>query len=74
MDLATVQYKEKIVEMRVLREMNRHGVEAMRSKIGMKSNISSETFQGTFHISPAMEISTYQTSSPAVWGECLLYH
>lgn len=39
MDLATVQYKEKIVRMRVLREMNRHGAEAMRSKIGMKSNI-----------------------------------
>ncbi|URE49529.1 hypothetical protein MUK42_25421 [Musa troglodytarum] len=39
MDLATVQLKEKIVRMRVLREMNRHRVEAMCSKIGMKRNI-----------------------------------
>ncbi|PKA57584.1 hypothetical protein AXF42_Ash018559 [Apostasia shenzhenica] len=39
MGLATVQSKEKIVRMKVLREMNRSGVEAMRSKIGMKSNV-----------------------------------
>lgn len=37
--LATVQSKEKIVRMKVLREMNRNGVEAMRSKIGMKNNV-----------------------------------
>ncbi|KAM0943319.1 putative transcription factor C2H2 family [Dioscorea sansibarensis] len=39
MGLATVQSREQIVRMKVLREMNRNGVEAMRSKIGMKSNI-----------------------------------
>ncbi|XP_008776891.1 cytoplasmic 60S subunit biogenesis factor REI1 homolog 1-like [Phoenix dactylifera] len=37
--LATVQSKERIVRMKVLREMNRNGVEGMRSKIGMKSNV-----------------------------------
>ncbi|XP_043721364.1 cytoplasmic 60S subunit biogenesis factor REI1 homolog 1 [Telopea speciosissima] len=39
MGLATVQSKEPIVRMKVLREMNRSGVEAMRSKMGMKSNV-----------------------------------
>ncbi|CAL9187578.1 unnamed protein product [Musa hybrid cultivar] len=39
MGLATVQSKEQIVRMKVMREMSRHGVEAMRSKIGMKSNV-----------------------------------
>ncbi|KAJ4953149.1 hypothetical protein NE237_029981 [Protea cynaroides] len=39
MGLATVQSKEQIVRMKVLREMNRSGVEAMRTKIGMKSNV-----------------------------------
>lgn len=39
MGLATVQSKEQVVRMKVLREMNRNGVEAMRSKIGMKSNV-----------------------------------
>lgn len=39
MGLATVQSKEQIVRLKVLREMNRHGVETMRSKMGMKSNV-----------------------------------
>ncbi|KAL7001862.1 Cytoplasmic 60S subunit biogenesis factor REI1 2 [Sarracenia purpurea var. burkii] len=39
MGLATVQSKEQLVRMKVLKEMNRSGVEAMRSKIGMKSNV-----------------------------------
>ncbi|KAJ0965642.1 hypothetical protein J5N97_026780 [Dioscorea zingiberensis] len=39
MGLATVQSREQIVRMKVLKEMNRNGVEAMRSKIGMKSNV-----------------------------------
>lgn len=39
MGLATVQSKEPIIRMKVLKEMNHSGVEAMRSKIGMKSNV-----------------------------------
>ncbi|RRT58619.1 hypothetical protein B296_00005712 [Ensete ventricosum] len=39
MGLATVQSKDQMVRMKVMREMSRHGVEAMRSKIGMKSNV-----------------------------------
>lgn len=39
MGLATVQSREHMVRMKVVREMNRRGVEAMRSKIGMKSNV-----------------------------------
>ncbi|XP_058067977.1 cytoplasmic 60S subunit biogenesis factor REI1 homolog 1-like [Magnolia sinica] len=39
MGLATVQSKEQIVRMKVLKEMKRSGVEMMRSKIGMKSNV-----------------------------------
>ncbi|KAL3503196.1 hypothetical protein ACH5RR_037645 [Cinchona calisaya] len=39
MGLATVQSREHIVRMKVLKAMNRSGVEAMRSKIGMKSNV-----------------------------------
>ncbi|KAK9097382.1 hypothetical protein Sjap_022879 [Stephania japonica] len=39
MGLTTVQSKEQIVRMKVLKEFNRHGVEAMRSRIGMKSNV-----------------------------------
>lgn len=39
MGLATVQSKEHMVRMKVMKEMNRTGVEAMRSKIGMKSNV-----------------------------------
>nr|CAD1827442.1 unnamed protein product [Ananas comosus var. bracteatus] len=39
MGLATVQSKEPIIRMKVLKEMNRSGVEAMRSKFGMKSNV-----------------------------------
>lgn len=40
MGLATIQTTRKdAVRMKVLKEMNRTGVEAMRSKIGMKSNV-----------------------------------
>lgn len=39
MGLATVQSREHVVRMKVIKEMNRSGVEAMRSKIGMKSNV-----------------------------------
>lgn len=39
MGLATVQSKEQMVRMKVLKEMRRSGVEAMRSKMGMKSNV-----------------------------------
>ncbi|GAB4836900.1 Cytoplasmic 60S subunit bioproteinsis factor REI1 1 [Ancistrocladus abbreviatus] len=39
MGLATVQSRERIVRMKVLREMTRSGVEAMRSRIGVKNNV-----------------------------------
>lgn len=39
MGLATVQSREKMVRMKVMKQMNRSGVEAMRSKIAMKSNV-----------------------------------
>lgn len=39
MGLATVQSREQLVRMKVLKAMNRSGVEAMRTKIGMKNNI-----------------------------------
>ncbi|XP_009769243.1 LOW QUALITY PROTEIN: cytoplasmic 60S subunit biogenesis factor REI1 homolog 1 [Nicotiana sylvestris] len=39
MGLATVQSWEHMVKMKVLKAMNRCGVDAMRSKIGMKSNV-----------------------------------
>ncbi|PKI51858.1 hypothetical protein CRG98_027776 [Punica granatum] len=39
MGLATVQSREQMVRMKVMKEMNRSGVEAMRTKIGMKSNV-----------------------------------
>lgn len=39
MGLATVQSREQIVRMKVMKAMNRSGVEAMRTKIGMKSNV-----------------------------------
>lgn len=39
MGLATVQSREQKVRIKVMKEMNRSGVEAMRSKIGMKSNV-----------------------------------
>lgn len=39
MGLATVQSKERIIRMKVLKEISRSGVEAMRSKMGMKSNV-----------------------------------
>ncbi|XP_030519577.2 cytoplasmic 60S subunit biogenesis factor REI1 homolog 1 isoform X1 [Rhodamnia argentea] len=35
----TVQSREHMVRLKVMREMNRSGVEAMRTKIGMKSNV-----------------------------------
>ncbi|KAK3131157.1 hypothetical protein QOZ80_6BG0502770 [Eleusine coracana subsp. coracana] len=39
MGLVTVQSKEQMVRLKVLRAMNRSGVETMRTKIGMKSNV-----------------------------------
>ncbi|EXB94240.1 Zinc finger protein [Morus notabilis] len=39
MGLATVQSREQMVRMKVMKAMNRSGVEAMRTKIGMKSNV-----------------------------------
>ncbi|KAI4376220.1 hypothetical protein MLD38_014007 [Melastoma candidum] len=39
MGLATVQSRERVVRMKVMKEMNRTGVESMRTKIAMKSNI-----------------------------------
>lgn len=33
------QSREKMIKLKVLRQMNRRGVEAMRSKMGMKSNV-----------------------------------
>lgn len=39
MGLATVQSREQMVRMKVMKEMSRSGVEHMRSKIGMKSNV-----------------------------------
>ncbi|KAL5782913.1 hypothetical protein ACOSP7_007942 [Xanthoceras sorbifolium] len=39
MGLATVQSREQMVRMKVMKEMNRTGVEAMRTKMGMKSNV-----------------------------------
>uniref|UniRef100_A0A0D9WTK3 C2H2-type domain-containing protein n=1 Tax=Leersia perrieri TaxID=77586 RepID=A0A0D9WTK3_9ORYZ len=39
MGLVTVQSKEQVVRLKVLRAMNRTGVETMRTKIGMKSNV-----------------------------------
>ncbi|XP_009800477.1 cytoplasmic 60S subunit biogenesis factor REI1 homolog 2 [Nicotiana tabacum] len=39
MGLATVQSREHIVKMKVLKAMNKSGVEVMRNKIGMKSNV-----------------------------------
>ncbi|KAA8525800.1 hypothetical protein F0562_007655 [Nyssa sinensis] len=39
MGLATVQSREHMVRMKVMKQISRSGVEAMRSKIGMKSNV-----------------------------------
>ncbi|XP_021738886.1 cytoplasmic 60S subunit biogenesis factor REI1 homolog 1-like [Chenopodium quinoa] len=39
MGLATVQSKDRMIRMKVLKEINRSGVEHMRSKMGMKSNV-----------------------------------
>lgn len=37
--LATVQSKERTIRMKVMKQMSRSGVEAMRTKIGMKNNV-----------------------------------
>ncbi|RZB80150.1 Cytoplasmic 60S subunit biogenesis factor REI1-like 1 [Glycine soja] len=37
--LTTIQSREKIVRMKVLKEMNRSGVDNMRTKMAMKSNV-----------------------------------
>lgn len=39
MGLSTVQSKENMVRMKVMKQMNRSGVDMMRSKMGMKSNV-----------------------------------
>ncbi|KAL8063682.1 hypothetical protein ABFX02_01G042700 [Erythranthe guttata] len=39
MGLATVQSREHVVRMKVMKAMNRSGVDIMRSKMGMKSNV-----------------------------------
>ncbi|CAN0860112.1 Cytoplasmic 60S subunit biogenesis factor REI1 homolog 1 [Linum grandiflorum] len=39
MGLATVQSKEQIVRMKVMKAMKRSGVEALRTKIGLKNNV-----------------------------------
>ncbi|KAI4316227.1 hypothetical protein L6164_024226 [Bauhinia variegata] len=39
MGLATVQSREHVVRLKVLKEMNRSGVETMRTKIGLKNNV-----------------------------------
>ncbi|KAG8487442.1 hypothetical protein CXB51_016234 [Gossypium anomalum] len=39
MGLATMQSKEQIVRMKVMKAMNRSGVETMRTKVGMKNNV-----------------------------------
>ncbi|GJT70015.1 cytoplasmic 60S subunit biogenesis factor REI1 homolog 1-like protein [Tanacetum coccineum] len=39
MGLSTVQSKENMVRMKVMKQMNRNGVDFMRSKMGMKSNV-----------------------------------
>lgn len=39
MGLATVQSREHMVRLKVMKAMTKSGVEAMRSKIGMKSNV-----------------------------------
>lgn len=39
MGLATVQSKEQMVKMKVVKEMNRRSLDSMHAKIGMKSNV-----------------------------------
>lgn len=39
MGIATVQSREQIVRMKVMKAINRGGVEAMRTKVGMKNNV-----------------------------------
>ncbi|KAE8657842.1 ZNF622 protein [Hibiscus syriacus] len=39
MGIATVQSREQTVRMKVMKAMNKKGVEAMRTKVGMKNNV-----------------------------------
>lgn len=39
MGLATVQSRKDVVRKKVMKEVSRSGVEAMRTKLGMKSNV-----------------------------------
>lgn len=39
MDLATVKSRPNVVRLEVMKAMTKYGVEDMRSKIGMKSNV-----------------------------------
>lgn len=39
MGLSTVQSREGMIRMKVMKQMNRSGVEAMRTRIGMKNNV-----------------------------------
>ena len=39
MGLATVQSRERTIRMKVMKEINRTGLEAMRTKVGLKNNI-----------------------------------
>lgn len=39
MGLATVQSREQMVRLKVLKQMNRSGAEIMRTKIGLKNNV-----------------------------------
>ncbi|GAV77891.1 LOW QUALITY PROTEIN: zf-C2H2_2 domain-containing protein/zf-met domain-containing protein [Cephalotus follicularis] len=43
MGLATVQSREQMVRMKVMKQMNKSGVEAMRSKIGVPEGIAAHT-------------------------------
>ena len=53
MGLATVQTREHMVRMKVIKEMNRTGVQAMRTRVGMKNNII-RNLPGMSHISPRL--------------------
>ncbi|KAG7037547.1 Cytoplasmic 60S subunit biogenesis factor REI1-like 1 [Cucurbita argyrosperma subsp. argyrosperma] len=39
MGLATVQSRERTIRMKVMKEINRTGLEAMRTKVGLKNNV-----------------------------------
>ncbi|ERN07326.1 cytoplasmic 60S subunit biogenesis factor REI1 homolog 1 isoform X1 [Amborella trichopoda] len=39
MGVVTVQSKERVLRMKVLKEMHRSGVEALRTRVGMKNNV-----------------------------------